>query len=573
MFLNTTTFRFVILFISIIITFLIGLLPPKTWINYVFKHYGYYFIFFAFFLWVFKVATCFHSEAKRAFHKHSIGFFLSLIAALLLFNISPPKFRIFNDEPALVSTSKAMYEARISTFEKQNYLGMIEYSEMIDKRPLFFPFCISLLHTLFGYRLSNVFFLNFFCCWGSMFCLYLLIQYYFSKYFGYCSILLFISLPITFWYTSGGFEGLNTLFIILAFLFLSLYLRKKQTDVAELFFLTIILLAQIRYESIVFLLSAILFLKHFVSSKNINLFSGFFYLYPLLLIPVIWQRWYYSDIPLYNAIGITPAGVSENETIFSFTNLTNNTISNSYAVLGIEPHFGFSSFFSLISLIGLYILLKTTIFYKDSTLRIKNIFVLYGLCSFVLLCIIIFSYFWGDFLQFYSNRMALFIVPYMLFLSIWAISTIKIFFKKTAKSFITTSLIFHFLFIFPYFSGISNYASNYEDPKEYYDILNFLKSSNIPSDKILIISNQTSKYIINSFHVITFSYANRHVNELIDSINKNYKHAYALQRYSTLGNRLYPRCHLHDAFHLEKRLTLSPVLTSRTVISEIKTAQ
>jgi hypothetical protein len=126
---------------------------------------------------------------------------------------------------------------------------------MMDKRPLFFPFLVSVLHDVSGYRPANSFVLN-----GGLTFVFLglvnqLGRMLAGRKAGWLGVALFAGLPLLAHNaTGGGFELLN-LVMILSTLLLGARLISRRDDVSmTAFCFSALLLAQVRYESVIYLL-------------------------------------------------------------------------------------------------------------------------------------------------------------------------------------------------------------------------------------------------------------------------------------------------------------------------------
>jgi len=134
-----------------------------------------------------------------------------------------------------------------------DFIPLVRY---VDKRPAFFPFLVSTIHDLTGYRVGNVFLLNGIVSLALMGLLMLVARRVGGKGAAYVAPLLLISVPLVAQNACGaGFELLNLTFLLLA-LWLGMRVAEKPEDDDRMcaFILSGVLLAQVRYESVLFLL-------------------------------------------------------------------------------------------------------------------------------------------------------------------------------------------------------------------------------------------------------------------------------------------------------------------------------
>lgn len=167
-------------------------------------------------------------------------------------------FKILADEVLLLGTSMGIhydreigYPARASDATGPLLLSV----KVVDKRPFFFPFIVSLVHDLTGYRPTNPFWVN--TVLGAVFLglIYVLgWQLARSRWAGALLVLLFAGLPLAAQQSAGGgFELLNLVMILAVLLAARRYAREPDGDSLEALCLGAVLLALTRYESAVFI--------------------------------------------------------------------------------------------------------------------------------------------------------------------------------------------------------------------------------------------------------------------------------------------------------------------------------
>jgi hypothetical protein len=167
-------------------------------------------------------------------------------------------FKIVMDEIMLLGTSMSMhFDKTVLTPVRGNDIQgtFVILDGMMDKRPLFFPFLVSLLHDLTGYRPSNSFVLNGVLTFVFLALVNQLGRLLAGRVAGWLGVALFAGLPLLAHNaTGGGFELLN-LVMILCTLLLGARLLERRDDMAmTAFCFSALLLAQVRYESVIYLL-------------------------------------------------------------------------------------------------------------------------------------------------------------------------------------------------------------------------------------------------------------------------------------------------------------------------------
>lgn len=216
------------------------------------------------------------------------------IAALGLLINQPIGYKIVMDEVLLANTAHQIYKSSLP-FVANEVLpgedGLTVQRSSLDKRALFYPTLLAGVHHLTGYRTSNGFYLNI-----ALTLIILLVLWGIGYRMGgsrgaIFGIFLIATLPLLgMTGTSGGFETLNLLFIL--FLFLGVYAVLIRTDSKSISFLTAtsVLLAQIRYESVLFILiTAAVILLAWWKKQKIILPVTLILAAPLLL-NVAWQN-------------------------------------------------------------------------------------------------------------------------------------------------------------------------------------------------------------------------------------------------------------------------------------------
>lgn len=178
--------------------------------------------------------------------------FVALVSLVLL-QSQPREFKIVMDEPVLMATALQMHELSESKTTAKAYEinGNFEIlAAYIDKRPTLFPFIISQLHSLTGYRATQGFWLN-----ALLSPVFLALLFYAGNLFGerwggYLAVLLFSTVPLLAMNMCGsGFELLNLTLLLATALAAYGYLNQSSPIRADFLVFLGVLLAHTRYES------------------------------------------------------------------------------------------------------------------------------------------------------------------------------------------------------------------------------------------------------------------------------------------------------------------------------------
>lgn len=278
LFLGTTVLAIVLGFFAI---------PDAAALSFV-SHGGFWLVFIAFAVWVWALWQTFSTDL-RLWHWRTVDWLSVVIVAVggvVLLTHERFGFKIVMDELMLLGTSMSMHlDKQVLTPLRGNDIqgAFVIVEGIIDKRPLFFPFLVSLVHDVAGYRPENAFVVNVgltFVFLGLVFHLGRMLA---GRIAGWIGVCLFAGLPLLGHNsTGGGFELLN-LVMILATLLLGARFAQKRDDASLVAFCySGLLLAQVRYESVIYLLPvALLVLWVWIQEQRMQL------PWPILVAPLL----------------------------------------------------------------------------------------------------------------------------------------------------------------------------------------------------------------------------------------------------------------------------------------------
>lgn len=261
------------------------------------KHYGYWLLLanvgvFVFLLFRnFKGAGAILLELTRSRRSVIVSV---VLGGLLLQLLQPWGYKIVMDEPVLAATALRMHEYKevMATVRAHEINGTFRQLDgYVDKRPFFFPFLVSVLHDIFGYRSINPIILN-----GVLSFVFLALLFYSGEqcwpvHGGHLSVLLFLTMPLLAMSATGaGFGILNLVMLLLTMQLAIHYLRDPQVGSMNLLIYSGLLLAQSRYESAVFVLPiGLVVLLGWFKARQVQI-NTLTLCAPLLLIPYGLQR-------------------------------------------------------------------------------------------------------------------------------------------------------------------------------------------------------------------------------------------------------------------------------------------
>jgi hypothetical protein len=166
-------------------------------------------------------------------------------------------FKVLMDEYVLGATAMSMHFDRevfvpLKTHDINGVYATL--GGIVDKRPLFFPFLVSLLHDATGYRPANVFALNAVLSFLLLFLTGRVARRLGGQeHAGTLGVVLLGGLPLLASNASGAaFEVLNLFMIVVVLALGRRYLERLDETTLDAFVLSGVLLAQTRYESALF---------------------------------------------------------------------------------------------------------------------------------------------------------------------------------------------------------------------------------------------------------------------------------------------------------------------------------
>ena len=214
----------------------------------------------------------------------------------------PFSYKVLYDELVLQSTAWNLHYFRevgtmVRGYEIEGVFTSLE--TYLDKRPYFYAFTVSLWHDLTGYRSSNAFFFNAALLPVLFILFYALARAVVSPRLAWVALACFGATPLLSQNANGSGMDLLNLVMLLA----TCVLAKRYLDVPDEarlapFLLTSILLAQSRYESLLFVLpTALIVLEGWRRASRVVL-PAVAVLAPLLLVPSALHYTYVSGTPI-----------------------------------------------------------------------------------------------------------------------------------------------------------------------------------------------------------------------------------------------------------------------------------
>ena len=294
------------------------------WAALTMRHTGYFLVALAVGLFLFFLFR--HSGLRNFIRErgagHRWGILTVLVCGSFLHIHEHHVFFVQYDESVLLMTSRLMHEDRQAALAtKSHYLNgrLVFHARYVDKRPILFPFLVSVVHDVTGYRPANSYVVNALCGFLFLGGIYALLANWFGTRYGIFGVLFAMTLPLLAQNaTGGGFDLLNASMIALLLNLGVNYARRPDPLNQNLFVLGLILLAQARYESIFFLIpGALIVLSTWFRERRIHL-TWTASLAPLLLLSPLLSIRVFTTVDQFKQLG------EENERFFELGNVPDN---------------------------------------------------------------------------------------------------------------------------------------------------------------------------------------------------------------------------------------------------------
>jgi hypothetical protein len=261
------------------------------------------------------------------------------------------KHKILYDEFVIQGTAYVMHATKqVSTILRAyNIFGTwLPIDFYLDKRPYFFPFLVSLLHDLTGYRVANMFALNVACAAALLGLLYWFTRELAGRAAALFAVALFALMPLFGQNATGAGMDLHNLTMVALVASLGvLYLRVPSDDRLSLFVLGAVLLTQSRYESILFVAPTALVIAAGWMRAGRAVLPWPAVAAPLLLVPYAWHSRVLASEPVFWQLekGQTSA--------FGWANVSSNFQGDATFLFNTGPGLANSAYLTVVGLLGL----------------------------------------------------------------------------------------------------------------------------------------------------------------------------------------------------------------------------
>jgi dolichyl-phosphate-mannose-protein mannosyltransferase len=275
------------------------------------------------------------------------------IAGGTLFAVWSDSFqhKILYDEFVIQGTAYEMHLTKlVSTIVRAYKVSgtWLPIDPFLDKRPYFFPFLLSLLHDLTGFRVANIFVLNVACAASLLCFLYWFARQLAGRGPAIFAVALMALMPLFGQNATGAGMDLHNLAMIALVACLGvLYLRVPSDDRLSLFVLGAVLLTMSRYESVIFIVPvAFVVLTGWLRSGRAIL-PWPAILAPMLLIPLAWHLRVFAATPVFFQLK------EGQKSAFGWSNIAGNFRGDTAFLFNTGPALANSWYLSAIGVAGL----------------------------------------------------------------------------------------------------------------------------------------------------------------------------------------------------------------------------
>lgn len=270
------------------------------WID-VFARTSYFVVAAMFFwsIWVFcRLAFAEKFNVRGFVKEYRLDALVALVVTGVVLATCPPEWRTLSDETNLLSVSQSMVNEKTVfnvTMAKSYYDLFNPVMVGLPTRPLFFPFLVSIVHSIAGFRAENAFALNAILFFVLIAGVFAVVRRQLGASVAVSTVLLVVSYPIvTLFTTSGGFDLCSAVFFMGSFVCLHRFLSAPSGERYWAMTAMLILFSHIRYESVLVfgLVQCMLFLFGYLKAEYFLGRAGIrdAALSAVFLLPLILQR-------------------------------------------------------------------------------------------------------------------------------------------------------------------------------------------------------------------------------------------------------------------------------------------
>lgn len=493
------------------------------------------------------------------------GIAVSLAVAAAVFVSAPPYFRLLADETNLLSVSRSML-TRGSTGNTVEgffqYFGFHPLRDVYEKRPFLFPFTVQLFHLFTGFRPGNAFAVNFLCLAGLLMVIFSGFKRHYGTLAGLAAVFFVAAQPVVGQTaSSAGFDMMFLLMLGLCLTSLEYYLRAPAAQRLILFWLTLMLFLNTRYEAPLLASVMMVLLLAFRKIRwDFWLESPVYGASAFFVLPILWQRLLTQSIEI--EAGRFPFALEHllRHHVEFFKSLVDFTYFMPYA-----PSINLPAMFSLAFLGILYFRKQWP---KDLASRL---FILITASVFSAEWILTTSYFGELFTDPGGSRVFTYMSIALSAILVLGLLRFSFFREKPVRLLAAGMLLFA---VYHPLSMENRFLNANDLSREYRLVLDFLKT--VDSRNFLVVAQRPGLYTARRYGAVKFEWANQHAEELQDHLRRGlYSDIYVVQEIDAITKEPGPETQLDASYRLHPLSTVmrqpdppAQIRISRVVISE-----
>ncbi|NRB37089.1 MAG: glycosyltransferase family 39 protein [Pseudomonadales bacterium] len=552
---------------------LLSLAIPSVQLTKIYHGTGFYLLFASFVYWLYLILPRKSDKAALFTFISQQGWVLLLFTVIvaLMFFVSPIQFRVLADETNLLGIANSMYQEHSFANRTSSLLYFQQQHEITSEwgiRPNLFPFMIYLMHSIKGYSAYNGFIVNFIAGVSCLWSFYWLLSRFFQQSLALLGAITLAAFPVfVLWVTSSGFEIVNLALALIAFCWFYQYQQDHDGYHLERLALTLVLLAQTRYESAVFVFTlgaAVLLMLRVPHLKKLSFRLA---ILPLFFLPIAWQRVIKTNKGDYQVTG--------DDAIFSIDNWLKH-IDLAWQYFSTDKDFyGTIAAVFYLALIGMAIACVQLIRKRKTLSTSTTALLIASSLSLLALNTVVFAYFWGNLTAAFTIRLGIIFLPFIIALAIYAIQQLADQFALHHRASTKALLVAGFslcLFYWPT-AGKNEAASQLTLNRQYHTLLNYLET-HYPERNILIITDRPGMYSVHEWGAVNFRYADKHQQRIKNELKRKlYQDVLVLQLIEYDTDDAIKGTALKADFDLEIEFESQHSATAKMRISHIKKGQ
>lgn len=536
------------LFFIVLFAVLLGIsLTAKDRMTFLFVHLSYYLTFLLVFLWAVvsvRLVKSLNLPVRKVLPTYSKAAAAALLITLVVFLTVMTDFRTLSDETNLLSVSRNMFSQKKIhniTAGKYYYDNFHPLTKVVPKRPFVYPFLTSMLHSLVGFRPANAFLLNYIAFFLFLTGIFIVARKYTDSLSAIAALFLVAAYPVvTIYAACAGFDLMNAFFFFLTFTGLYAFMQQPSKEKFAFMWVMFLIIANTRYESIVYFLIAVpgLLIFRFIRLETIKSHFCLICLSPMLMLPFLWQRILMQG----------KEGNPKDEPIFSFDYFPDNFSQFIRAQFDFSFHLPYANLINLISffiiLWLIYVLIKR---WRSGEISTSNIQFFILFCASVAANLtMMFFLFCGNYTH--PSNARYFIIPSLTFA--FALIALRKIHPTLLRS--ESILVFSLAMFFLYHPVAmeDRFTNTLILNREFRQAARFIRE--LDDKNALIVYHRPNQFAAMGLGAVKFNYAGKNANLLLRRLSNGfYSDIVVMQRIQYTDQKPVSDCQLPKNFNLK----------------------